>query len=85
MASMQEYRCEVCGNVSTSPVHWYVIQCGESQLTVIRWAASSANAPEARHFCGEAHAQVYISRWFDSICSPAKPDFATMPTPQNPL
>jgi len=27
------------------------------------------------HFCGEAHAAVYLSRWFDSECSPSKPDF----------
>lgn len=82
MASVQEYRCEVCGAVSTNPVHWYVIQCGESQLTVLRWNNASANAPAARHFCGEAHAQVYISRWFDSICSPSKPDFSSMPSPR---
>jgi hypothetical protein len=84
MASIQEYRCEVCGTVSTSPIHWYVIQCGESQLTVFRWNTTAANAPEARHFCGEADAQIYISRWFDSICSPSKPSFSTMPTPRNP-
>jgi hypothetical protein len=34
---------------------------------------AAANRPTARHFCCEAHAQVYISRWFESICSPAKP------------
>lgn len=83
MASVQEYRCEVCGGVSNNPVHWYIIQCGESQLTVFRWNSASANAPEARHFCGEAHAQVYISRWFDSICSPSKPDFSNMRSPRN--
>jgi hypothetical protein len=33
------------------------------------------SAAGARHFYGEAHAQVYISRWFESICSPPKPDF----------
>jgi hypothetical protein len=27
------------------------------------------------HYCGEAHAQVYISRWFESVCSPPKPTF----------
>jgi signal transduction histidine kinase len=35
----------------------------------------TATTAGARHFCGEAHAQVYISRWFDSVCSPSKPDF----------
>ncbi len=75
MSSLQQYRCEVCGIVSNNPSHWFVIQCGESQLTVHRWNAESANAAGARHFCGETDAQIYISRWFDSVCSPPKPDF----------
>ena len=78
MASLQEYSCEICGVVTNSPTHWYVIQCGESQLKVLRWNVESANAADARHLCGEAHAQTYISRWFDSICSPPKPDFSRM-------
>jgi hypothetical protein len=31
--------------------------------------------PGARHYCGEAHAEVYIGRWFDSVCAPPKPSF----------
>jgi hypothetical protein len=75
MSALQEYRCEVCGLTSNTPIHWFVIQCGDSSLTVLRWNSEAATAPAARHFCGEAHAQVYISRWFDSICSPPKADF----------
>jgi hypothetical protein len=62
--------------VDTNPNHWFVIQCSDAELTVLKWNSDTANAPGARHFCGEAHAQVYISRWFESICSPPKPDFA---------
>jgi hypothetical protein len=76
MASLQEFRCEICGTLTVHPVRWYVIQCGDSQLTVIKWNLASANASGARHFCGEGHAQVYISRWFESLCPPALPDFA---------
>jgi hypothetical protein len=42
---------------------------------VVKWNSAAANAAGARQFCREAHAQVYLSRWFDSICSPPKPDF----------
>jgi len=73
MSTLREFRCEICGIVSDHPTHWFVIECGEEQLSVIRWNLESANQPTARHFCGEAHAQVYISRWFESICSPSKP------------
>jgi len=75
MASLQEFRCEICGLVTSSPSHWFVIQCSASELTVLKWNVMAASAPGARHFCGEAHAGVYISRWLDSACSPPKPDF----------
>ncbi len=47
MTSLQEFRCEVCGLVTTNPIHWFVIR------------------PE-----------VYIRRWFDSVCAPPEPSFA---------
>ena len=75
MTALHEFRCEICGIVTSTPIHWFVIQCGNSQLTVLKWNSEAANSAGARHFCGEGHAQVYISRWFDSACSPPKPDF----------
>ncbi len=75
MSTVLEYRCEVCGTVTNNPLHWFVIQCGDLQLTVVRWDEKAARGDGARHFCGEAHAQVYISRWFDSVCTPPKADF----------
>ena len=75
MTSLQQFRCEICGLVTTNPIHWFVIQCSDAELTVLKWNSTAAGAPGARHFCGEAHSEVYISRWFDSVCSPPKPDF----------
>ena len=74
MASLQEFRCEICGRITDNPTHWFVIHCGDLELTVLKWNLEAANVTGARHFCGEAHAQVYISRWFESVCSPPKPD-----------
>jgi hypothetical protein len=62
------YRCEICEEESDDPVRWIVIHCSSTQLTVYKWTKESADAPGARHYCGEAHAQVYISRWFQSYC-----------------
>jgi hypothetical protein len=62
------YKCEICGTESENPVRWIVIHCSNAQLTVFKWTAEAAGAPHARHYCGEAHAQVYISRWFESFC-----------------
>jgi hypothetical protein len=75
MAFLQEVRCEICGTVSSNPDHWFVIQCSSSQLTVFQWNLETASAPGARHYCGERHAQIYISRWFESACTPPLPDF----------
>jgi hypothetical protein len=84
LASIKEYRCEICGDVSANPVHWFLIHCGPTELTVGVWDAAAADAAGARHLCGEADAQVYISRWFESMCSPPKPDYSSMPSGQNP-
>ena len=63
------YRCEICGIEDDNPVKWIVVQCNEAQLTVYKWTKEAADAPHARHYCGESHAQVYISRWLESLCS----------------
>ena len=70
MSSLKEFQCEICHIVSDNPIHWFVIECGDQKLSVIKWDLTAALSPTARHFCGEAHAQVYISRWFESICTP---------------
>src|ERR1700674_656403 len=75
MSSLKEFQCEICGTVSQNPIHWFVIECGDQKLAVIKWDLTAATSPTARHFCGEAHAQVYISRWFESVCWPRKPAF----------
>jgi hypothetical protein len=73
MSSLREFQCEICRIVSQDPVRWFVIECGDQKLSVIKWDLNAALSPTARHFCGEAHAQVYISRWFESICVPMRP------------
>ena len=72
MSSLKEFQCEICGIVSENPIHWFVIECSDQKLAVIKWDLTAAMSATARHFCGEAHSQVYISRWFESICVPRK-------------
>ena len=69
---LKEFQCEICGVVSQNPIHWFVIKCTDQKLAVIKWDLTAAASPTARHYCGEAHAQVYISRWFESVCVPPK-------------
>ncbi len=76
MTTSREFRCEICGIISSAPTRWFVIRCGASVLSVMRWSNEAAQTADARHFCGEGHAQIYISRWFESVCAPSKPDFS---------
>src|SRR5712672_3622901 len=57
MTSLREFRCEVCGIVTSNPIHWCVIRCGDSEPTVHRWNSEAATAPGVRHYCGEATAE----------------------------
>ena len=75
MTTIAEFRCEVCGLVSSKPTHWFIIQCNSTELKLMKWNTEEAADKRSRHFCGEADAQVYISRWLEAACSPARPDF----------
>lgn len=70
-----QYRCEICGTESSTPNHWFLIECNADELKVRKWKSESALAPAARHYCGEAHAEIYISRWLEASCSRSRPDF----------
>ena len=63
------YRCEICGEESDNPMRWIVINCNSEQLTIHKWTKEAADARGARHYCGEAHAQIYVSRWLEAACS----------------
>jgi len=75
MTTLGEFRYEVFGILTSNPIRWYAIRCGDSELTVRRWNSETANAAGARHYSGEAHAKVYNGCWFDSVCAPPKPSF----------
>ena len=70
MSSLKQFQCEICRIVSENPIHWFVIECSDQKLSVIKWDLTAAASPSARHFCGEAHAQTYISRWFECVLPP---------------
>lgn len=75
MAAVTQYRCEICGTESSNPTHWFMIMCNAEELRVLKWNAEAAAAEGARHYCGEGHAGVYISRWLNAACTPSLPDF----------
>ena len=75
MSAVTQYRCEMCGTESSNPLHWFMIRCNDNELKVLKWNFEEASMPDTRHYCGEAHAGVYISRWLEASCSPSRPDY----------
>ena len=61
MTAVQDF-IQVCEIVTNNPIHWFVIRCADSELIVQRRNAETAKAAGARHYHGEAHAEVSISR-----------------------
>lgn len=51
-------RWEICGIECENPMRWIVIRCNDAQLIVYKWAQEAASAPHARHYGGEAHADL---------------------------
>lgn len=81
MTTVQEFRGEICGRISNNLSRWLVIQGSNAEPTVLKWNSGAKIAPGARHFGREAHTQVYISRWFESVCVPPRTDFISMNVP----
>ena len=75
MSAVTQYRCEMCGTETSNPLHWFMIRCNANELKVLKWNFEEASLPGTRHYCGEAHAGVYISRWLEDSCSPSRPDY----------
>jgi hypothetical protein len=75
MTTLRKIRREVCGIVTGNPIHRFAIRCGDSELTVHRLNSDTAEAAGARHYCRKANTEVYMSRWFDSVCAPPKTTF----------
>ena len=42
MSSLKEFRCEICGTVSENPIRWFVIECTDQKLAVIKWDLTAA-------------------------------------------
>src|SRR5258707_1347981 len=49
MSSVKEFRCEICGTVSEDPIHWFVIECTDQKLAVIKWDLTAATSQTARY------------------------------------
>jgi hypothetical protein len=76
MSLIQKYHCEICGAEKRDVNNWLISEVTSNGVLLSRWHEERAKSPSVRHFCGEAHAQVFVSRYLstpEAFLSPRKP------------
>jgi hypothetical protein len=63
MSLIQKFHCEICGAEKRNVNNWALAEVTEAGVLVSLWREDRAKLPSVRHFCGEAHAQVFVSRY----------------------
>lgn len=63
MSLIHKYHCEICGAEERDVDNWVMAEITPNGALLSRWREERARAPHTHHFCGEAHAQVFLSRY----------------------
>jgi hypothetical protein len=69
MSRINKYHCEICGIEKQAVNNWFLADIGPNGLLLSPWRDDRAQAPAMHHFCGEAHLQVFVSRYLASPMS----------------
>src|SRR5260370_26385947 len=85
MSSLKEFQCEICGTVSENPIHWFVIECGDQKLEVIKWDLTAAGSPPRRISVARPTPKGIIAAWFNPVSCPANPPSKFSNPPPTPL
>ncbi len=63
MSLIHKYFCEICGAEKKEVHNWFMAEVTCNGVLISHWREDKAQSPGIRHFCGEAHAQVFLSRY----------------------
>src|SRR5690242_5649437 len=63
MSLIHKYHCEICGAEKRDVNNWAMAEVTAAGVVVSTWREDQAKSPAVRHFCGEAHVQVFVSRY----------------------
>jgi hypothetical protein len=77
MSRVHKFVCETCGTERECVNRWFIAEVTAKGVLFSPWDGVRAQAANIHHFCGEAHAQVFLSRY---LASPA--EFAPYRAPQ---
>jgi len=64
MSLIHKYYCEICGAEKRDVNNWFMAEVTPAGVLLSHWREDRAKAPKVHHFCGEAHSQVFVSRYF---------------------
>jgi hypothetical protein len=73
MSLIHKYRCEICGTEERDVNNWVMAEITSGGALLSHWREERAKSPHAHHFCGEAHAQVFVSRYLAAPTSFSAP------------
>lgn len=66
MSLIHKYYCEICGTEKRDVKNWFMAEVTSGGVLLSHWREERAKSPSVHHFCGEAHSQVFVSRYFAS-------------------
>jgi len=66
MSLIHKFYCEICGTEKRDVKNWFMAEVTSNGVLLSHWCEDRAKSPNAHHFCGEAHSQVFVSRYFAS-------------------
>lgn len=73
MSLIHKYYCEICGAEKHEVNNWFMAEVTSNGALLSHWNQDRAKSPHAHHFCGEAHAQVFVSRYLSAPTSFSAP------------
>lgn len=66
MSLIHKYYCEICKTEKRAVNNWFMAEVMPNGVLVSHWREERAQIGGMHHFCGEGHAQVFVSRYLSS-------------------
>jgi len=64
MSLIHKFHCEICGTEKSDVNNWFMAEVTSAGVLLSHWRTDRAKSLGIHHFCGEAHSQVFVSRYF---------------------
>ena len=69
LSLIHKYYCEICGAEKRAVNNWFMAEVMPNGMLLSHWREETAQTAGMHHFCGEAHVQVFVSRYLSSPAS----------------